>query len=255
MTLFGVMVIFHLLQITDSDQELVSIWNTDPSDPNPYVGFIPNPATNVGTPKLKAFLNHGFLLQRDYGVDIRVVSVPVGTNTIKFQWKLSNEKTFRSEVTANQATGLYTTRAFAYHVRPDNKDSSFYIYFDTPTTADVLSVQAEDRYFVNITFNDGQVFVPSNPNTAHQIVECSGRGTCDRMTGQCQCSEGYTGDACQRTVCPNECSGHGICQSQRWGCLYEVPLSLMFRTSGCFVVACCVRAVRHSSRQLSIPSL
>lgn len=44
-------------------------------------------------------------------------------------------------------------------------------------------------------------------------VECSDKGLCDRSTGQCTCFPGYTGAACQRTQCPNECSGHGICQS------------------------------------------
>lgn len=168
-------------------------------------------------PKLQAFLNGGFLLPRDYGLDVRVVSVPEGTNTIKFQWKLSTEKTFRSEITASQPTGLYTTRAFAYHVKPDSlTDSGLYVYFDTPTTADVSMVSAEDRYFLNVTFNDGVTFSPSDPNTAHQIVECSGRGICNRASGACTCSVGFTGDACERSICPSDCSGHGICQSEMY---------------------------------------
>ena len=166
-------------------------------------------------PKLKAFLNGGFLLPRDYGMDVRVVSVPQGTNTIKFQWKLSTEKTFRSEVTASQPTGLYTTRAFAYHVKPDvATDSGLYIYFDTPTTADVDVVNAEDRYFLNVTFNDAMSFRPSDPNSAHQVVECSGRGICNRASGACICSVGFTGDSCERSICPGDCSGNGICQSE-----------------------------------------
>ena len=206
--------------ITDAQQELQSIWSTANSDsaaPVPYIGFIPNPETSVGVPKLNAFLNGGFLLQRDYGVDVNVVSVPQGTNTIKFQWKLSTEKTFRSEITASQPTGLYTTRAFAYHIMPDSStDSGLYIYFDTPTTADVDMVQAQDRYFLNVTFNDGVTFSPSDPNTAHQIVECSARGTCNRAAGTCSCSVGFTGDACERSVCPNDCSGNGVCQSEMY---------------------------------------
>jgi len=34
---------------------------------------------------------------------------------------------------------------------------------------------------------------------AHQLVECSNGGVCDRKSGQCQCFEGYTGHACQRS--------------------------------------------------------
>jgi hypothetical protein len=46
-----------------------------------------------------------------------------------------------------------------------------------------------------------------------QGQECSDMGLCDRTTGQCTCFAGYTGAACQRTSCPNDCNGHGICQS------------------------------------------
>lgn len=44
-------------------------------------------------------------------------------------------------------------------------------------------------------------------------VECSDAGICDRLTGECTCFPGYEGSACQRTACPNECSGHGVCRS------------------------------------------
>jgi len=50
---------------------------------------------------------------------------------------------------------------------------------------------------------------------AHFYAECSGKGTCDRGSGQCQCFGGYTGHACQRTECPSSCSGHGVCRTLR----------------------------------------
>jgi hypothetical protein len=54
---------------------------------------------------------------------------------------------------------------------------------------------------------------PTANNNHHTAVECSGRGECDRKTGVCACYDGYWGEGCRRTSCPNDCSGHGICQS------------------------------------------
>merc|ERR1712147_53382 len=48
-----------------------------------------------------------------------------------------------------------------------------------------------------------------------QERECSDQGLCDRATGLCSCFPGYTGSSCQRTVCPDDCSGHGTCRSNR----------------------------------------
>lgn len=52
-------------------------------------------------------------------------------------------------------------------------------------------------------------------NEAHFYAECSGKGNCDTSTGQCNCFTGYTGAACQRSTCSNDCSGHGICRTLR----------------------------------------
>ena len=38
-------------------------------------------------------------------------------------------------------------------------------------------------------------------------------GTCDRKSGECSCYDGFWGEGCRRSACPNECSGHGVCQS------------------------------------------
>jgi hypothetical protein len=54
----------------------------------------------------------------------------------------------------------------------------------------------------------------STTNVAHQsIVECSNAGKCDYKVGKCICSAGYTGYACERSSCPNNCNGRGQCLS------------------------------------------
>lgn len=48
---------------------------------------------------------------------------------------------------------------------------------------------------------------------AHQEAECSNSGVCDRSTGLCTCFSGFDGLACEKTACPNNCSGHGTCMT------------------------------------------
>ena len=53
----------------------------------------------------------------------------------------------------------------------------------------------------------------TNDDTAHALAECSNKGMCKRESGQCLCLLGFTGQACERTTCPNSCNGVGKCQS------------------------------------------
>jgi len=56
-------------------------------------------------------------------------------------------------------------------------------------------------------------FVSFAAQEAHGYMECSNKGICDRASGDCVCFDGYEGSACQRTVCPNACSGNGVCRN------------------------------------------
>mmetsp|Transcript_32455 Transcript_32455/g.54721 ORF Transcript_32455/g.54721 Transcript_32455/m.54721 type:complete len:1172 (-) Transcript_32455:434-3949(-) len=58
---------------------------------------------------------------------------------------------------------------------------------------------------------------------AHQQAECSNTGICNRKTGDCECFAGFTGNACQRASCPNDCSGHGVCSTIADISLYKGP--------------------------------
>lgn len=41
-------------------------------------------------------------------------------------------------------------------------------------------------------------------NTAHRYSECSNKGLCDRIHGECECLPGYEGSSCQRASCPSK---------------------------------------------------
>lgn len=44
---------------------------------------------------------------------------------------------------------------------------------------------------------------PTADDTAHLTrTECSDMGTCDRVTGDCKCIDGFEGSACDRMSCP-----------------------------------------------------
>jgi hypothetical protein len=59
-----------------------------------------------------------------------------------------------------------------------------------------------------------EALYPKRPNF-NMYTECSSRGTCDYATGQCKCFDGFEGRGCRRTTCPNSCSGHGRCLSNK----------------------------------------
>lgn len=50
---------------------------------------------------------------------------------------------------------------------------------------------------------------------AHFYLECASKGIYDRASGLCTCFDGYEGNGCARTTCPNKCNGHGTCHSIR----------------------------------------
>jgi uncharacterized repeat protein (TIGR02059 family) len=77
---------------------------------------------------------------------------------------------------------------------------------------------------------------PIGATQAHLPAECSDRGVCDPATGLCECSVGFAGSACERTICPSDdakydCSGHGKCVNMERVGLYEDSFPLQNVTS------------------------
>ena len=81
--------------------------------------------------------------------------------------------------------------------------------------SDVTQYRAPDCSARSCPSHRAWTELPTPSGQAHSIVECSNRGTCDRNTGTCSCFSGFTGPACQRSICPNDCSGRGKCISMR----------------------------------------
>lgn len=167
-------------------------------------------------------------LRRDQSFVVEIMSLTVDDNVDKndptvdkvhgtFSWRFEEDDFFQPEADITQyvsSTGGYSLS------KEDGPQTGVYIYWDATKGATesfvthIGEIAVGDRYSFTLFWNDGESFDVTDANTAHQMVECSGRGKCDTVTGKCQCLPGYSGEACQRTICPNSCSGHGACQTQ-----------------------------------------
>jgi len=138
---------------------------------------------------------------------------PYGT----FSWRFDEDEYYQPEQDISQF--MSSTKTYALK-KSDDLNSGVYIYWDpkkgnTDSFVDTLGeIAAGDTYEFTLYYNEGDSFDGSDSNTAHQLIECSGRGICAYDSGKCQCLPGYTGEACQRTICPSGCSGHGSCQTE-----------------------------------------
>ncbi len=65
-----------------------------------------------------------------------------------------------------------------------------------PTFDSTGSVSTPDQLGVTTNVVGGW---KAQSGEAHFVSECAGKGACDRTVGSCQCYEGYSGSACQRS--------------------------------------------------------
>ena len=166
--------------------------------------------------QLNVFFDSNYLLDRDETIIIRTSASGVA-DAASFQWKFESDPFFQQPVeiiSGAIGTGVGHDEATAYEL-PDHTNSDgptgIRVWFDVASGALILN----DQWTFDVKHNEGTRFVATNDNTLHQQVQCSGRGSCDAETGRCGCFVGYSGEACQRTTCPNACSGHGVCQELR----------------------------------------
>jgi len=113
-------------------------------------------------------------------------------------------------------SGLYTIKSVTNTAGTKLTITTYEVISSTIATATgaVYSQSLESDSGSSIAYTTATSdFGQWDANGAHNIIECSGQGTCDRATGECKCFPGYEGEACTRTACPNQCSGHGTCLS------------------------------------------
>jgi hypothetical protein len=193
--------------ISDATQEIIT-----------PIGHIPVTANDPNA--LKAYLVNGLHVPFDYNVEIEILSWTNGGGNLgpgTLRYRRDTDLLFSAPVAFDTtATGAGSTAALAIQLNTvvDNiqTDTGVWVYFDTSLYGG-FPPSVGEKWFLNVTYNAGQRFTASDDNSVHQPAECSGRGTCNRATGQCACYAGFTGDACARTACPNDCSGHGFCQA------------------------------------------
>lgn len=185
------------------------------------------PAATGSKEKLRVIFNPfsrsaSFLKRRsDVTIHVKVMSVSSDPNIIgSFAWKLEEDVYFQQETNIASSTTEGTARGLTYMMGSTAVNTGLYIFFEGTLKGGKSLLQADsevnlnDYYTFTLSYNDGSNFDLGDANTAHQEKECSGRGRCDQASGKCECHVGYTGIACERTICPNDCSGHGSCQSQ-----------------------------------------
>lgn len=158
-------------------------------------------------------------LRRDQKFFVRVMTTSTAYPYGTFAWRAEEEEYFSQEYPIGDFMSATTGLPLAV-TGTDGYNTGVYVYFDKQksNTDDFTTtpgeIEAGDLYEFTLYYNEGDNFDASDSNTAHQLIECSGRGICDYNSGKCACLGGYTGEACQRTVCPSSCSGHGSCSSQ-----------------------------------------
>ncbi|CAK4648286.1 unnamed protein product [Aphanomyces euteiches] len=67
--------------------------------------------------------------------------------------------------------------------------------------SDIAEYKAPDCSQRTCPSDNAWADIPTAPTVDHQtILECSGKGLCDRKTGLCQCLPGFEGSACNRSL-------------------------------------------------------
>jgi len=172
-------------------------------------------ATGYSRPKLNtvfmpASLDARFAAFRsdmNFVVQIMTSESSNGAVAHSFAWRYDTDDYFQPQ---QSVESYINSNNLLPLVDPTNGPTGVYIYFDpiklnTPDmTVSATEMAKGDVYtftlHVESAVSTASALDMGDSNTLHQLLECSGRGSCDSDSGKCTCLPGYTGEACQRST-------------------------------------------------------
>lgn len=158
----------------------------------------------VAPNNLQVFVDSAYALTRDETIHVRVADA----TAMEFQWKFASDAFYQQPVAMED--NEWSSYLLTDHTTSGSPTLGVRVWFTNPA-----ATVTDDFWSFTLKNNHEIYWTEQNDNTLHQMVQCSGRGNCNSGTGRCECFVGYSGEACQRTTCPSDCSGHGICQDQK----------------------------------------
>jgi len=175
------------------------------------------PGTTNGVIGINAYLSQNLLLAGPtVTINVKIISATT------FVWKYAADSIYSNAITfATRALSaqpgattdillLDPPQALGAYPGNGQTETGIRVWFSSAN-----AVSPGDIFTITASRPSGGHWIGSNDNTVHQMTECSGRGMCDAASGKCKCFSAYGGEACQRTVCPSDCSGHGVCQDEQ----------------------------------------
>lgn len=121
--------------------------------------------------------------------------------------KISKDNKILKITTNDDIESIKTTKRILSQVKTNHKKR---LRGKATTTTTEEEVENEKRI---LQVGGDKIYEIStyNSNSVHIEMECSGQGTCNHKTGECECYNGYEGSSCNRLECPNNCNGYGEC--------------------------------------------
>jgi hypothetical protein len=172
-----------------------------------FQGVVNVAGNAAGNGVVKVFAkNYALHETKSFKVRISQVQDLTGASQVtEYQWKLDEHDAYSAPATfaasdganaLDDANSCTKTHPCELVNNGDNTvKTGIYIYHESNAAA--LNGLGEGNTFAfTYDHQEGRAYEYGNAGNAHQEIECSGRGECDRGSGVCACFDGYTGLTC-----------------------------------------------------------